>query len=123
LVEHSLGKGEVTSSILVIGSRDIGGAVTGGWLVVKWIVLVFCGLYFVLICVALVRLEGRLEKKAIKASWLVLTSICLSDLAQDFFATRVAIRAGWMVVGAAATIAMVVVIRLLVRDAQGLAES
>ena len=24
LVEHSLGKGEVTSSILVIGSRDLG---------------------------------------------------------------------------------------------------
>jgi hypothetical protein len=97
--------------------------VTGGWLVVKWIVLALCGLYFVLICVALVRLEGQAQKKAIKASWLVVMSICLSDLAQDFFATRVAIRAGWMVVGAAATIAMVVVIRLLVQDAKGLAES
>ncbi len=28
LVEHSLGKGEVTSSILVIGSRNYGGAVS-----------------------------------------------------------------------------------------------
>jgi hypothetical protein len=96
--------------------------VTGGWLVVKWIVLALCGLYFVLICVALVRLEGRLEKKATKASWLVLISIFLSGLAQDFLGTGIAVRAGWIVVGVAATSAMIVVIRLLVQDAKCLAE-
>ena len=31
LVEHSLGKGEVTSSILVIGSRNCFGCVKGGF--------------------------------------------------------------------------------------------
>ena len=35
LVEHSLGKGEVTSSILVIGSRDLGAGIGGSNSVVE----------------------------------------------------------------------------------------
>jgi hypothetical protein len=61
LVEHSLGKGEVTSSILVIGSMgcecDSGeGAVAGSWLIVRWVVESAAGL-----CVGVLLISWMVE--------------------------------------------------------------
>jgi hypothetical protein len=59
LVEHSLGKGEVTSSILVIGSRveaivaGVIGVMTGPWFIVKWtgiaVLLCYLALFVVVV--------------------------------------------------------------------------
>jgi prepilin signal peptidase PulO-like enzyme (type II secretory pathway) len=62
LVEHSLGKGEVISSILIIGSRFeafVVGAMTGPWMFVRWAGVVVVTGYLALSAVAIWRLRHK----------------------------------------------------------------
>jgi hypothetical protein len=71
LVEHSLGKGEVISSILIIGSIKLRvvsaelrvavmtSAMTGSWLIVKWVGIAVTASYFALLLVVFWRFRRR----------------------------------------------------------------
>jgi hypothetical protein len=68
LVEHSLGKGEVISSILIIGSRIenrlreaalVAGVMTGPWLIVKWMGIAVLVSYMALLLLAIWKVRGR----------------------------------------------------------------
>jgi hypothetical protein len=70
LVEHSLGKGEVISSILIIGSKELGcwvtndgviGVMTGPWLIVKWAGVGVLLFYLLLLIHAMRRYRDRLS--------------------------------------------------------------
>jgi threonine/homoserine efflux transporter RhtA len=76
LVEHSLGKGEVTSSILVIGSRVREASAVGSAVAIA---AAGCFVYFVLLIVALGQLTGERRSTAIKyvalavvAAWILI---------------------------------------------------
>ena len=66
LVEHSLGKGEVTGSIPVIGSRFLAVrySVLESWRTMKWTVLAVFAIYAFLQVIALKYLDGRRRKRS-----------------------------------------------------------
>ena len=66
MVEHSLGKGEVTSSILVIGSRvevsELRRSMTGSWLILKGVGTGIVVSYLVLLLVVFWQLRRELSR-------------------------------------------------------------
>ena len=118
LVEHSLGKGEVISSILIIGSRDWWCVMTGAWLVIKWIAVGFTLLYLLIVCVALVSLTGELRKRAGQILFYMLLAVWLPEAVNSIFETVLTKRASYLVPGAVAVILSVALVRLLTQKDQ-----
>jgi hypothetical protein len=96
LVEHSLGKGEVISSILIIGSRNRVAnmhAMTGSWLTMKWVGISIEVTYLILLVVVLRRFRHDLSRLKGGLIWPpvlgVFISVSLPSIFENVMVSRV----------------------------------
>jgi hypothetical protein len=96
LVEHSLGKGEVISSILIIGSRNLVAnmhAMTGPWLIMKWVGISIDAAYLMLLVVVVMRFRRDLSRLKGGLIWPavlgVFISVSVSSIFEDVTIARI----------------------------------
>ena len=120
MVEHSLGKGEVTSSILVIGSIDLsaGVEVQDSWHILRWAYVAILSVYLVVQVLALRRLRGDQKRRSNVVLTVMLVLMFGSDAIRDifFFEDRMAHQVGMLVVAGGAIVATLVLGRLFGND-------
>jgi hypothetical protein len=120
LVEHSLGKGEVTSSILVIGSKRFGkgAGMHDAWQVLRWAWAAIVTVYLLVAFVASKRLRGG--EKTLNHVILIVMAVLI--------AVRIWLQhafGGWvyrfavLFVGIAAGIAALIVAKMLISQTPG----
>jgi hypothetical protein len=117
LVEHSLGKGEVTSSILVIGSmsswlREV--QVQDAWQILKWAWAVVVVVYCVLQVLASRRLRGPENKRSWSVLIVMAVLVAIERWIREASGNPLANRLAVVVVGIAAGIAALVLTRMLI---------
>jgi hypothetical protein len=118
LVEHSLGKGEVTSSILVIGSRDKRGAdMYHIWSALWWAWSAAVVVYFVLLVVTVRRLRASKEKRSVDVMfWLVVVLVWIRILARLALHRGPIYQVAVVLAGIASGVATLVLIRALIKQ-------
>jgi hypothetical protein len=122
LVEHSLGKGEVISSILIIGSRDLGAGagMHDAWQTWKWIGFAVFAVYGLLQIFASKRLHGQQEARSRNILIVMGVLVAIQFGIPRVLGSRGAGRFLTVLVDVAAGIAALLLIKMLVdREAEG----
>jgi hypothetical protein len=120
LVEHSLGKGEVTSSILVIGSRKLGLRLNmhGTWYILRSVWSAVLVSYLLLYIVAGKRLTGSAKKRSGIAFWVVAVLAVLRLLGWYVLGHGQVYRFAVLFAGTAAGLAGLDLVRMLAENRQ-----
>jgi len=91
----------------------------GSWHIVKWIWVAACFIWLVVQVIALRRLKGDLKRRSNAISWVVPILLMVSDCIREVFENLEAARIGMAVVGAAAIVATILLVRMLFSPDRG----
>ncbi len=89
------------------------------WQIVKWIWMGVCFIWLGVQWLAWRRLKGDLRRRSVNVLWVVLVLYLVWDWIRTVFENPEAVRIGMVVVGAAAIVATVLLVRMLLSPDRG----
>jgi uncharacterized membrane protein len=121
LVEHSLGKGEVISSILIIGSRNLSAGVEmhDAWPMLKWMWFAVFAVYGLLQIYASKRLHGQQKERSRNILIVMVVLVAIQFGIPRVLGSRGADRFTVFVDFAAGIAALVLITMLVDREPEG----